>query len=220
MKILVIDIGGSNIKVKANNQEERRKIESGDFMTPEKMVSEVLSATDDWEYEAVSIGFPGVIKDGKIAAEPKNLGPGWIGFDFVAALGKPVKIINDATMQALGSYQKGVLLFLGLGTGLGTAIIIDGKLLPLELAHLPYKKGTFEDYVGLRGLERMGQKKWQSHVLTLVEKFRAAFLPDDIVIGGGKSKLLTKVPPGCRLGDNTLAFEGGFRMWEMAAHLS
>ena len=218
MKLLVIDIGGTNIKVKANNADERRKIPSGDFMTPEKMVESVLENTQDWEFEAISIGYPGVIKKGKIMTEPKNLGEGWTSFDFDAAFGKPVKIINDAAMQALGSYEDGVLLFLGLGTGLGSAVVFDGTVLPLELAHLPYRKGSYEDYIGLRGLERLGQEKWQEHVLAIIKKFSAAFLPEDIVIGGGNSKLLTKIPKGCRLGNNKLAFEGGFRLWENTFH--
>lgn len=216
MKILVIDIGGTNIKVKVNNDEERRKIPSGNFMTPEKMVEEVTSYAKDWEYDFITIGYPGVIKQGQIGTEPKNLGPGWLGFDFEIAFGKPVKIINDAAMQALGSYQGGILLFLGLGTGLGSALIAEGQVVPMELAHLSYKKGTFEDYLGLRGLERLGQEKWQKNVIQVVKRFRAAFLPDDIVIGGGKSKLLTKLPNGCRPGNNHLAFDGGFRLWEDA----
>ena len=218
MKLLVIDIGGTNVKVKANNLDERRKIPSGDFMTPERMVSEVIENTKDWEYEAISIGYPGIIKKGKIMTEPKNLSDGWVGFDFDTAFGKPVRIINDAAMQALGSYREGVLLFLGLGTGLGSAIVVDGKILPMELAHLSYRKGTFEDYLGLRGLERLGQEKWQRHVWAVVARFNAAFLPDDIVLGGGNSKLLTEIPLGCRLGNNHLAIDGGFRLWEEDWH--
>jgi predicted NBD/HSP70 family sugar kinase len=214
LKILVIDIGGTNVKVKANNDQERRKIPSGSFMNPGKMVSEVLEFTKDWEYDYISIGYPGIIKKGKIMTEPKNLGQGWIGFDFESAFGKPVKIMNDASMQALGSYQEGVLLFLGLGTGLGSALVVDGSVVPMELAHQEYKKGTFEDYAGLRGLERMGQKKWQNHVQNIISKFSEAFLPDDVVIGGGNSKLLSELPKGCRFGNNNLAFQGGFRMWE------
>lgn len=214
LKILVIDIGGTNVKVKANNDQERRKIPSGSFLTPQKMVSEVLEFTKDWEYDFISIGYPGIIKKGKIMTEPKNLGQGWVGFDFESAFGKPVKIMNDASMQALGSYREGVLLFLGLGTGLGTAIVVDGCVIPMELAHQPYKKGTFEDYVGLRGLERMGLTKWHIHVKNIISRFSDAFLPDDVVIGGGNSKLLTELPPLCRFGNNSLAFQGGFRMWE------
>ncbi|RPA69071.1 ROK family protein [Cyclobacteriaceae bacterium YHN15] len=218
MKLLVIDIGGTNVKVKANNLDERRKIPSGDFMTPERMVSEVIENTKDWEYEAISIGYPGIIKKGKIMTEPKNLGDGWVGFDFDAAFGKPVRIINDAAMQALGSYREGVLLFLGLGTGMGSALVVEGKILPMELAHLSYRKGTFEDYLGLRGLERLGQEKWQRHVWAVVARFKAAFLPDDVVLGGGNSKLLTEIPANCRLGNNHMAIDGGFRLWEEDWH--
>lgn len=214
MNILTIDIGGTNIKAKLQGPIERRKFPSGQEMTPEKMVAGVKEMTTDWEYDVISIGFPGIIKSGKIITEPKNLGEGWTGFDFEKAFGKPIKLMNDAAMQALGSYQGGVLLFLGLGTGLGSAIVYDGRVLPMELAHLSYRKGTFEDYLGFRGYEKRGQEKWQEHVFTVVERFKAAFLPDDIVLGGGKSKLLTEVPQGCRLGTNQLAYEGGFRMWK------
>lgn len=214
MKILAIDVGGTNIKAKIEGPEERRKFPSGPGMTPSKMVEGVLEMTKDWEYDVISIGFPGIIKAGEVITEPVNLGPGWKGFDFETAFGKPVRVMNDAAMQALGSYQgKGVLLFLGFGTGLGSAIIVEGQVLPMELAHLSYRKGTFEDYLGLRGLEKLGQAKWQNHVHTVVERFKAAFLPDDIVLGGGKSKYITDLPEGCRLGNNKLAYEGGFKMW-------
>ncbi|WP_106566092.1 ROK family protein [Cecembia rubra] len=214
MKILTIDVGGTNIKAKVEGPEERRKFPSGPEMTPQKMVDGVLELTKDWDYDVVSIGFPGIIKSGTVITEPKNLGPGWKGFDFGKAFGKPVKIINDAAMQALGSYSgKGVLLFLGFGTGLGSAIVVDGRVLPMELAHLTYRKGTFEDYLGLRGLENLGQEKWQKHVHIVVSRFKDAFLPDDIVLGGGKSKYITNVPGGCRLGNNQLAYEGGFKLW-------
>ncbi|SMD45448.1 polyphosphate glucokinase [Aquiflexum balticum DSM 16537] len=219
MKILTIDIGGTNIKVKVNNDIERRKIPSGNYMTPEMMVSLVIESTNDWEYEVISIGFPGVIKKGKIVVEPKNLGEGWLGYDFEKAFGKPVKLINDAAMQALGSYQGDTMLFLGLGTGLGSALVAEGTVVPMELAHLSYRKGTFEDYLGLRGLERLGLEKWQQHVLVVVGRFKNAFLPDDIVLGGGKSKLLTDIPEGCRLGTNNNAYLGGFRLWDEHYHL-
>lgn len=215
MKILVIDIGGTNVKVKANNAEERRKIPSGDFMTPELLVEKVKENTQDWDYDYISIGFPSVVKNGQIVQEPVNIGKGWVGFDFEAAFEKPVRILNDAAMQALGSYQGGTLLFMGFGTGMGTAVIVDGKVLPTELAHLPYKKGSYEEYVGVRGLEKIGLKKWQKHVLNIVDLFSKAIRPDDIVLGGGNSKYLTEIPEGCRLGNNKLAFEGGLRMWEM-----
>lgn len=214
MDKLVIDIGGTNVKAKIEGPEERRKLPSGPEMTPQMMVDGIIEMTKDWHYDVISIGFPGVIKHGLIQTEPKNLGDGWVGFDFSKAFGKPVKILNDAAMQALGSYDgSGVLLFLGLGTGLGTAIIVDGTVLPMELAHLSYKKGTFEDYLGLRGLNRLGPEKWEKHVHSVVGRFADAFLPDDIVLGGGNSKLLKATPPGCRLGNNHLAFDGGFKLW-------
>lgn len=214
MKILAIDVGGTNIKAKVEGPEERRKFPSGPEMTPSKMVEGVLEMTKDWEYDVISIGFPGIIKEGEVITEPVNLGPGWKGFDFENAFEKPVRVMNDAAMQALGSYQgKGVLLFLGFGTGLGSAIVVKGQVLPMELAHLSYRKGTFEDYLGLRGLEKLGQEKWEKHVHAVVGRFKAAFLPDDIVLGGGKSKYITNVPEGCRLGNNKLAYEGGFKMW-------
>lgn len=214
LKILVIDIGGSNVKVRVNNGEERRKIPSGTFMTPQKMVEDVLNATRDWDYEVISLGYPGVIKAGKIMAEPKNLGQGWIGFDFESAFNKPIQIMNDAAMQALGSYDKGVMLFLGLGTGLGSALVSHSHVVPMELAHLTYKKGVFEDYLGKRGFQHMGPAKWTKHVIAVVRRFSIAFIPDEIVLGGGNSKHLTKTLPNCRLGNNQMAFEGGLRMWE------
>ena len=201
------------MKVRVNNGEERRKIPSGTFMTPQKMVEDVVKATGDWDYEVVSIGYPGVIKAGKITAEPKNLGQGWVGFDFESAFGKPVKIMNDAAMQALGSYDMGVMLFLGLGTGLGSALVSHGHVVPMELAHLTYKKGVFEDYLGKRGFQHMGAAKWTKHVIAVVRRFSIAFIPDEIVLGGGNSKHLTKTLPNCRLGNNQMAFEGGLRMW-------
>lgn len=218
MKILVIDIGGTNIKAMVDSHENRRKLPSGPHMTPEEMVKGVQEMTKDWEYEVVSIGYPGVIKNGKIVYEPKNLGPGWRDFDFEKAFGMPVKIMNDAAMQALGSYKGGILFFLGLGTGMGSALVVHDALLPMELAHLSYRKGTFEDYVGLRGLNRLGQEKWQKHVHAVIRRFSAAFLPDDIVLGGGKSKLLTELPDGCRLGSNTYAYHGGLRLWDKQYH--
>jgi predicted NBD/HSP70 family sugar kinase len=214
MNILVIDIGGTNIKFLATSQTESRKFPSGNTLTPSKMVSGVIEQTKDWNYKAVSIGYPGVIKKNKILTEPHNLGSGWKGFDFEDAFKCPVKIINDAAMQALGSYEGGILLFLGLGTGLGSAVVVEGKVLPMEVAHLPYKKGTFEDYVGLRGLQKRGKKKWQKHVTLAIERLSAAINPDDIVLGGGNAKKLTELPAGCRLGQNSFAFNGGFRMWE------
>jgi len=214
MEILAIDIGGTHIKILATGQTEARKFVSGTTMTPQKMVEGVLELSQGWTYEAISMGYPGVIKKGKIVTEPHNLEQGWVGFDFEAAFKLPVKIMNDAAMQALGSYRDGTLLFLGLGTGLGSAIINDGAVLPMEVGHLSYKKGTYEDYIGRRGLERLGKKKWKKHVAYAVERLSAAVIPDDVVLGGGNSKKLKKLPEGCRLGSNDFAFTGGFRMWE------
>jgi polyphosphate glucokinase len=217
MNVLVVDIGGTGIKVLATGQEEVRKFPSGPEMTAEKMVKGVKETAADWEYDVVSIGYPGPVVDGKPLLEPKNLAPGWVGFDFAGHFGKPVKVINDAAMQALGSYEGGRMLFLGLGTGLGSALIIDGVIAPMELAHLPYKKKrTMEDYVGLRGLERLGRKKWQAAVEDVVRRLKAALVADYVVLGGGNAKKLRKLPAGARLGDNKNAFKGGFRMWEKA----
>lgn len=220
MNVLVIDIGGTNIKFLATAQSESRKFPSGNSLTPAEMVAGVIEQTKEWDYEAVSIGYPGVVKKNKIKTEPHNLGQGWTTFDFESAFKLPVKIMNDAAMQALGSYEGGILLFLGLGTGLGSAVVVDGKVLPMEVAHLPYKKRTFEDYVGLRGLQKRGKKKWQKHVAMAIERLSAAINPDDIVLGGGNAKKLKEIPAGCRLGKNSLAFAGGFRMWENFNHLN
>jgi len=214
MNVLVIDIGGTNIKFLATGQKEPRKFPSGTSMTPALMVSQVKKATKDWKYEAISLGYPGFFKNGKIMIEPHNLGPGLIGFDFKAAFKLPVKIINDAAMQALGSYKGGTLLFLGLGTGLGSTIIVEGVVIPFEVAHLSYKNGTIEDYVGKRGIEKYGKKKWRKNVQNITGRLAKALYPDDIVLGGGSGKYLKEIPPGCRLGDNAFAFEGGFRMWK------
>jgi polyphosphate glucokinase len=214
MKILVIDIGGTNVKMLASGKEMPRKFPSGPKMTPEQMVDGVLSATKDWDYEAVSIGFPGPILCGQPMTEPVNLGPGWMGFDFEAAFRLPVRVVNDAGMQALGSYQGGKMLFLGLGTGLGAAVIMDGNLEALELGRFYYKKHTLEHYLGNRALKRQGRKKWRCHVEEVVERLVAALKPDDVVLGGGNVKKLIRLPPGTRAGDNANAFLGGFRLWE------
>lgn len=213
MNVLVIDVGGTHVKVLATGQVERREFESGPDLTPRRMVAAVRKLAKEWPYDVVSIGYPGLVIKGRIAAEPHNLAPGWIGFDFQKAFGRPVKVVNDAAMQALGSYVKGTMLFLGLGTGLGSALVVDGHVVPMELAHLAYRKATIEDYVGLRGLERLGKKKWRKHVEFVVERFTAAMHPDEIVIGGGNAKELKELPSGCRAGDNANAFTGGFRMW-------
>jgi polyphosphate glucokinase len=179
------------------------------------MVDGVLKMAADWKYDRITIGYPGPVVDGRLILEPRNLGPGWVDFNFAAHFGKPVKLINDAAMQALGSYEGGRMLFLGLGTGLGSALIVKSVLAPLELAHLPYKKGrTFEDYVGLRGLKRLGKKKWQGAVEDVVARLQAALVADSVVLGGGNAKLLKRLPPGARLGDNRNAFLGGVRLWE------
>jgi polyphosphate glucokinase len=215
MRVLVIDVGGTHVKVLATGRKTHRQVESGPTMTAEQMVAAVTHLVPDWTYEAVSIGYPGPVVHDRPLHEPYNLGGGWVGFDFHAAFGCPVKVVNDAAMQALGSYQGGRLLFLGLGTGLGSAMVVDGILEPMELGHLPYKKGrTYEDYVGLRGLKRLGKKRWRQHVLVVIEKLQAALEPDDVVIGGGNAKRLMELPTGCRLGDNANAFVGGFQLWK------
>jgi polyphosphate glucokinase len=216
MKILVIDVGGTNIKIIATGRRTRVKITSGPNMTARQMVAAVCAATAGWKYDAVSIGCPGPVVQGRVTVEPVNLGGGWVGFDFKKAFGRPVKIINDAAMQALGSYEGGQMLFLGLGTGLGSALVSHhGSVIPLELAHLPYKKGlTFEDYVGLRGLKRLGKRKWLKHVAIVAGKLKFALQADYVVIGGGNSRLVEKLPPDTRLGDNANAFRGGFRLWK------
>ena len=216
MKILVVDVGGTHVKVQASGQRARRKLPSGPGLTPARMVRSVGDLIAGWGYEAVSIGVPTRVRRGRIVAEPANLGRGWVGFDFARAFDHPVKIINDAAMQALGSYRGGRMLFLGLGTGLGSAFIADGVLEPMELSHLPYKKGTYEDYLGLRGLERLGKKKWRKYVKRVVGEMRAALEPDDVVIGGGNVALLKRLPPGCRAGSNNNAFIGGFSLWKKA----
>src|SRR5664279_3458982 len=217
MNVLAIDVGGTNVKLLASGHEIRRKFSSGPKMTAKAMVGEARKAAADWEFDVVSIGYPGPVLDGRILAEPYNLGKGWAGFNFEKAFGCPVKVLNDAAMQALGSYKGGRMLFLGLGTGLGSAMIIDGALLPMELAHLPYRKETYEDYVGLRGMKRFGKKKWRGYVDDVVKKLAAALEPDDIVLGGGNAKLLKTMPAKCRAGDNANAFKGGFRLWEDTA---
>ena len=213
--MLAVDVGGTHVKVLATGQRTPRKIPSGPAMTAREMVRAVKRLAAGLRYDVVSIGYPGVCIHGRPIAEPHNLGPGWVGFNFARAFGRPVRIVNDAAMQALGSYRRGRMLFLGLGTGLGSAMIIDGVLEPMELGHLPYKKGrTFEDYVGVRGLERLGRKRWRRHVANVVERLRAALEPDDVVIGGGNAALLERLPDGARLGSNRNAFTGGFRLWD------
>jgi len=216
MNVLVIDIGGTHVKVLATGQDPHREFDSGPALTPKRMVSGVRKLVADWKYDVVSIGYPGPVLRGRPVSEPWNLGKGWVGFNFGAAFKRPVKVVNDAAMQALGSYKRGKMLFLGLGTGLGSALIVDGIIEPMELGHLPYKKATFEDYVGIRGLERYGRKKWRSYVADVVERLVAAIEPDEVVLGGGNVKKLNELPSGCRVGDNANAFLGGFRLWEEA----
>ena len=213
MNILVVDVGGTNVKILATGQAEPRKFPSGPTLSPAAMVAGVKKLAGEWQYDVISIGYPGPVHKGRIASEPHNLAHGWVGFDFQAAFGCPVKLLNDAAMQALGSYQGGLLLFLGLGTGLGSAVVAEGVVVPMELAHLPYRNGTYEDYVGLRGRKRLGKKRWQRHVEVIVARMIAALHPDDIVLGGGNAKKLKTLPPGSREGHNVNAFTGGFRLW-------
>ena len=213
MDVLSIDVGGTHVKLLATGQDEPRKFVSGPKLTPRQMVTQVRKLARGWTYHVVSIGYPGMVTHNRPVSEPHNLASGWVGFNFKKAFGVPVKVINDAAMQALGSYKKGRMLFLGLGTGLGSAMIVDGDLQPMELGHLPYKRATYEDYVGLRGLQRMGRKKWQRHVFDVVARLSAALEPTDIVLGGGNVKKLKELPPGCRAGSNANAFLGGFRLW-------
>jgi Transcriptional regulator/sugar kinase len=214
MNVLVIDVGGTHVKILATGQREHRKFDSGPQLNAERMVRGVKELAADWDYDVVTIGYPGLVLRGRPVAEPHNLAHGWVGFDYESSFECPVRIINDAAMQALGGYQGGKMLFLGLGTGLGSALIVDGIVEPMELGHLPYRKGTYEDYVGIRGLERRGKKKWREAVSDVVARFVAALEPDDVVLGGGNVKKLKELPPGCRAGDNANAFLGGFRVWE------
>lgn len=211
--VLAVDVGGSHVKVLLNGVGERRRFASGKKLTPEQMVSGVLEATTDWDFPCVSVGVPAPVQAGRVVHDPANLGKGWVGFDYESAFGKPTKVINDAAMQALGSYQGGRMLFLGLGTGLGSTMIADGVIEPMELAHLPFKKGTYEDYVGERGLERLGKKRWEKAVHETIELFMAALEPEYVVLGGGNAKRLDELPEKVRLGRNEDAFLGGFRLW-------
>jgi len=213
-RILVLDVGGTHVKLHVNARAPMRKFESGPHMTPRVMVQQVRALIGPDRYDAVSMGYPGLVRRGKIAAEPVNLGRGWVGFNFARALGRPVQVINDAAMQAIGSYRGGRMLFLGLGTGLGATLIIDGVVEPTEVGHMPYKHGrTFEDYVGERGRKRRGNHKWRKSVLDVIERLRYAFEADYVVLGGGNAERLKKLPHDVRRGDNKNAFRGGVRLW-------
>jgi polyphosphate glucokinase len=216
-RVLAIDVGGSHVKTRISGRRDMRQFESGPTMTPRQMVTRVLKENGDLKYDAVSIGYPGVVVHGKIITEPFNLGRGWVGFDFRKAFGRPTQVMNDAAMQAIGSYEGGRMLFLGLGTGLGSALIVDGTVAPMELAHLPYKnKRTYEDYVGERGRRRLGAKKWRHVVAEVVAALSKALEADYVVIGGGNARKLKKLPHNARLGNNDFAFVGGFRVWRPA----
>ncbi|MGE0145482.1 MAG: ROK family protein [Planctomycetota bacterium] len=214
MKILVVDVGGTNVKLLATGQAERRKFPSGRGMTPDAMVEGVKAATADWDYEVVTIGIPTPVRRGHAVLDPRNLGPGWKGYNFLLAFGKPTKLINDAAMQALGSYEGGCMLFLGLGTGLGSALVDEGHVVPLELAHLPFREATFEEYLGERGLDRFGRRRWKDFAFEAIELLRLATVAEYVVIGGGNVKKLGPLPPLARMGGNQNAFVGGFRLWE------
>ena len=216
MNVLVVDVGGTRVKILATGQDAPREFPSGPRMTARQMVAGVRKLARGWKHDVVSIGYPGPVLQGRPVAEPRNLGPGWVGFNFERAFRCPVKVANDAAMQALGSYERGKMLFLGLGTGLGSTLIVDGIVEPMELGHLPYKKETYEDYVGVRGFKKYGKRKWRRYVADVVGRLSAALEPDEVVLGGGNAKELNKLSPSCRLGDNANAFLGGFRLWEKA----
>jgi polyphosphate glucokinase len=217
--VLAIDVGGSHVKVLISTDgNEPRRFESGPKLGARQMVDGVVGITADWAYDAVSVGIPSPVHAGRVLSDPVNLGPGWVGFDYEGAFGKPTKVVNDAAMQALGDYDGGKMLFLGLGTGLGSALIVDGIVEPMELAHLPFRKATFEDYVGERGRERLGKKKWRAAVVETVERLTAALEPDYVVLGGGNARKLGELPENVRLGANSNAFIGGFRLWVPPVH--
>lgn len=216
-KVLVVDVGGTNVKILATGQVERRRFPSGPTLTPRQMVSKVKELARDWEYQVVSLGYPGRVLNGQPSSEPRNLGSGWICFDFAKAFGCPVQLMNDAAMQALGSYKGGRMLFLGLGTGFGSSLIVEGIVVPMEWGHFSYRDGTIEDYLGARALKRSGPKKWSHHFNRVITFINGVFHADSIVIGGGNAKKLKNLPPVCRIGSNADAFVGGFRLWEESA---
>lgn len=215
MRILAIDVGGTHVKALVKGARKPRKFDSGRELTPTDLVAGIEERCAHWTYDVVSIGYPGYVLRGKPIAEPKNLGRGWVGFDFAAAFRRPTRLINDAAMQALGSYRGGHMLFLGLGTGLGSAFVVDGVVEPMEIAHLPYKKGrTYEDYLGKRGLARLGKKHWRRAVADVVERLATALEADSVVLGGGNAELVKDLPPRTRRGSNAFAFRGGFLLWD------
>ncbi len=214
MRVLAVDVGGTNVKFLVTGQRERRRFPSGRKLTPQAMVARVTALAKDWQYDVVSIGYPGPVEHNRPMSEPRNLGEGWLGFDFEAAFKRPVRIINDAAMQALGSYRRGTMLFLGFGTGLGSALVVEGVVVPMEIGKLAYRKRTYEEYLGRRGLERLGKRKWRKHVANVVSRLVPILHLDDVVLGGGNAKKLKTTPDGCRAGDNAHAFVGGFRMWD------
>lgn len=212
--VLAVDVGGSKVKARTSSSDEERKFPSGERLTAQRMVEKLLPLVEGWEYDVVSFGVPAQVHSDRVVHEPFNLGKGWAGFDFAGAVGKPARVVNDAAMQAVGSYEGGRMLFLGLGTGLGSAMIVDGIVEPMELGHMPFRKGTFEDYAGRRGLARLGKKRWRKAVSEIIEAFQAALEPDYVVLGGGQVEELAELPPGTRRGDNDNAFVGGFRLWD------
>ena len=214
MKVLVVDVGGTHVKILATGQRDHREFASGPTLTAEQMVTGVKALAARGKYDVVSMGYPGPVLNGRPVAKPHNLGRGWVGFGYRVAFGRPIKIVNDAAMQALGGYKGGKMLFLGLGTGLGSTLIVNGIVEPMELGHLPYRKATYEDYVGSHGLERYGKKKWRKYVEDVVARLIAALEPEDVVLGGGNVHKLKELPPGCRAGDQANAFIGGFRLWQ------
>ncbi len=216
-KVLVVDVGGTNVKILATGQVERRRFPSGPTLTPRQMVSKVKELASDWEYEVVSIGYPSSVLNGQPSLEPRNLGSGWVGFDFAKAFGCPVQLMNDAAMQALGSYKGGRMLFLGLGTGFGSSLIVEGIVVPMEWGHFSYRNGTIEDYLGARALKRLGKKRWSRHFKRVITFINEVFHADNIVIGGGNARKLRNLPPVCRIGCNADAFVGGFRLWQEIA---
>lgn len=217
-RVLVVDVGGTNVKILATGQDERRRFSSGPTLTPRQMVSKVTELARDWEYEVVSIGYPGRVLNGQPTSEPRNLGPGWVNFDFAMAFGCPVQLMNDAAMQGLGSYKGGRMLFLGLGTGFGSSLIVEGIVVSMEWGHFPYRNGTIEDYLGARALKRLGKKRWNRHFKRVITFINEVFHADNIVIGGGNADKLKNLPAVCRIGCNVDAFVGGFRLWEETAH--